>query len=603
MKRLRLIIFSCSLLLPVLVIAQAQEEQLAMFYFNNGEMEKAVDLYEKLYAKYPNNNSYYNQYFKTLIALKKYDDAVKIVKKQQKKAPTDLTLYVDLGYAQSLDKKDKDAANAYDEAIRRITADPQSIARLANAFLVIGLQDKALLTYQQGKRLMNDATAFTEEIATLYASKRDAHGFVNVYLGLLTARPEALIVVQSRLQDKVDESLFADELLSQLYKRLQKEPDNISYGEMLVWLFIQQKDFAAAFNQAKALDRRNKEDGARILQLGKAAFEEGNYMVANDAFQFIIESKGKSSPLYMISRNEQLNVLKTRLAVDKSAADLIALTVTKYRDFLSEFGRSAATLKAIRDYAMIEALYAHRLDTAINELERAIRFPGADKKTIALCKLDLGDYYLISGNVWDSQLTYSQVDKDFKDEPLGEEARFKNAKLSFYKGEFEWSQAQLNIIKGATSELVSNDAISLSVFITDNMGLDSNTVPLSFYARADLLMFQFRFAEALATLDSLLNLYPSHLLVDDALFEKALINIQTKNYQAATDYLSTLKESYGTDLLGDNALFKLAELYEHQLNNKEMAMELYKQILEQHPGSLFVIEARKRFRALRGDNI
>jgi tetratricopeptide (TPR) repeat protein len=217
------------------------------------------------------------------------------------------------------------------------------------------------------------------------------------------------------------------------------------------------------------------------------------------------------------------------------------------------------------------------------------------------CKLDLGDYYIITGNVWDATLIYLQVDKDNKDEPLGEEARFRNAKLSFYKSEFEWAQAQLDIIKSSTSELVANDAIALSVFITDNTGLDTSTEAMSIYARADLLMFRNRFDEALQTLDSLEARFPDHSLIDDVLYEKALIHLRKNNIAQALIYFQDLNKKYSTDLLADDALFDLADLYENSIHDKEKAMELYKQIITEHSGSLYVIEARKRYRALRGD--
>jgi tetratricopeptide (TPR) repeat protein len=219
------------------------------------------------------------------------------------------------------------------------------------------------------------------------------------------------------------------------------------------------------------------------------------------------------------------------------------------------------------------------------------------------CKLDLGDYYIITGNVWDATLIYLQVDKDNKDEPLGEEARFRNAKLSFYKSEFEWAQAQLDIIKSSTSELVANDAIALSVFITDNTGLDTSTEAMSIYARADLLMFRNRFDEALQTLDSLEARFPDHSLIDDVLYEKALIHLRKNNIAQALIYFQDLNKKYSTDLLADDALFDLADLYENSIHDKEKAMELYKQIITEHSGSLYVIEARKRYRALRGDAI
>jgi len=57
------------------------------------------------------------------------------------------------------------------------------------------------------------------------------------------------------------------------------------------------------------------------------------------------------------------------------------------------------------------------------------------------------------------------------------------------------------------------------------------------------------------------------------------------------------------DILADNATFQLADLYENILGDTTKAQELYEKVLLEYPGSLFVVEARKRFRRLRGDDI
>ncbi len=255
----------------------------------------------------------------------------------------------------------------------------------------------------------------------------------------------------------------------------------------------------------------------------------------------------------------------------------------------------------MRDFANPEAKYLHNIDKAISIAQEALNIPTNEKKLTGYLKLDLGDYNLIKNEVWEATLLYSQVDKSFKEDELGEEARFKNAQLSFYMGDFPWSQAQLDILKGSTSELVANDALALSVFMTDNMGLDTTTVPMEMYSRAELLLFQNKFAAALTTLDSVTTLFPQNSLADDVLFAKGRIYLAKQDYAAAAALFEQVDENYSTDLLADDALFQLAELYENYLHDHDKAMELYKNILLKYKGSIYVVEARKRFRELRGD--
>ena len=73
---------------------------------------------------------------------------------------------------------------------------------------------------------------------------------------------------------------------------------------------------------------------------------------------------------------------------------------------------------------------------------------------------------------------------------------------------FRPGTGQLNVLKSATSELVANDALKLSVFITENLGLDSVAEPMELFAAAELMFFQNRNNDALAVLKSLEEAYP-----------------------------------------------------------------------------------------------
>jgi TolA-binding protein/predicted GNAT family acetyltransferase len=410
--------------------------------------------------------------------------------------------------------------------------------------------------------------------------------------------------VEGQLQPFIESADFAKELQAELYRRIQKRSEIGIFGEMLIWYYIQKKDFASAFLQVKALDKRNKEEGERVFQFAQSAFDEGNYDAALLAYRYIIDAKGKNSFLYPAARASELTTEKTKITIQHTYTpdDLRGLE-QKYESYIQEFGKTGQTAVTIRDFANLQAKYLHNVEKAITILQEAIKIPTNDKKLLGYLKMDLGDYYLIKNEVWEATLLYSQVDKSFKDDDLGEEARFKNAQLSFYMGDFEWSQVQLDVLKGSTSELAANDALALSVFMTDNMGLDTSTVPMEMYARADLFIFQNKFGDAIKTLDSITMIYPKNSLDDDVLFSKGRIYLAQQKYSEAAALFQQVDEHYSTDLLADDALFQLAELYENYFVDKNKAMELYKSILLKYKGSIYVVEARKRFRDLRGDEV
>ena len=389
-----------------------------------------------------------------------------------------------------------------------------------------------------------------------------------------------------------------------LFQRIQKGNNEILYTELLIWDYIQLKDFEGAFIQTKALDKRNKENGERVYELAETARLESEYDAAIDGFNYII-SKGDSYPYYFSSKNGILNCRKEKIFKTNSyTIEDINQLKASYLEFLNEYARKdIRAANATNDLSKLEAFYIHDVANAITLLEPIVEWPSLNLTEKSRFKLDLGDYYLISGDVWEATLLYSQVDKAMKDAPLGEEARYKNAKLAYYRGDFNFAQTQLNVLKAATSELVSNDAMKLSVFITSNLGLDSVVEPMMLFAEADLFVFQNKLSEAVLTLDTLDKTFPAHQLADDILFLKSDIALKKQNLNEAVKLLEEIRSNYSFDLLADDAIFKLAEIYQFDLKEPEKAKLCYEQIILNYKDSLYVNEARKRYRSLRGDTL
>lgn len=603
-KKIYTLIFLFMMVWQSGLMAQTTDEQLADQYFIAGEFDKAAVLYSKLYDKFP-NASHYKQYYQSLLALKQYDDAEKLVKKQQKKNANDLTLYVDMGNVFLLQQNTDAATKQFNTAIDNIYADEFQVSKLANAFINLNQNQLAVETYLKGKKVFNDDSKFNYELAQQYQLMNKTADAVSSFLDILKYHTQAVTFVENQLQDFLTEPVYQTELQVQLLKRLQKETDNQDYSELLIWQFIQRKDFASAFIQVKALDKRNKENGQRIFQFAQTAFNEAYYDVAVDAYNFIIADKGKNSPLYIAAKSNLLLTQQTKIKVTNnfSTADLLSLE-SNYKSYLQELGWNNYTLATIRNYASLEANYFFRLDTAISILNQALtKIPDGNKELLGYCKLDMGDDLLMQGNIWDATLTYSQVDLDFGDAVIGEEARYKNAKWAYYTAQFDLAQSELKVLKSATSELVANDALALSVFITDNLGLDTTPIPMTMFAKADLLIFQNKLDDAMQALTILNNIYPNGFLADDILFTQAKIYLLKHDYVNAAALFEKVDEQYSVDLLGDDALFQLATLYDQYLNNPDKASELYKLILTKYKGSIYVVEARKRFRELRGDDL
>jgi tetratricopeptide (TPR) repeat protein len=592
----------CGFFLMIGIVAYAQQpDKLAQEYYRNGEYEKAVVLYKQLYEQNPYSDFYFTRYLTSLLSLEDYKTAEGLIKKQIKAYPDKIQLYVNYGNLHERQFEMEKAREKYEEAIEQLPSERYQVIRLANSFVQLTKYDLALQTYEKGQKVLKDKKLFSYELGDLYRRKGDSQPMISNYLNALLENPSRLTSMKTLFQRYLIEDDFK-ELKIQLYDRIRENPNESIYPEMLTWLFIQDKDYKSALRQVRAMDKRLKENGGRVYRLAQTAARDKDYGTAIKAYMYIVDEKGKTNTYYIEAKREILICKRSQLVAgyDYTMEELRTLE-TEYFAFLTEFGKNKNTASIVLELAELEALYINDLDKAIELLAELVEFPGIQDQLQAKGKISLADYYLMQGERWEATLLYSQVDKDYKDDVLGQTARFKNAKLSYYMGDFEWAQAQFSILKASTSKLIANDALDLSVFIMDNLGLDTTVAPMYMFAKADLLAFQNQFDAAFEVMDSIKSQFPKHSLEDDILYTKAKIYLKQQDLAKAASLFEMVASDYPESIRIDNALFELAELNEFYLDDKTKATEFYKRIFMEHSASTFAVESRKRYQRLVKD--
>lgn len=604
-RKISLLVFGFLLLTFSFSFAQDKQKiqyDLGVQFFNNGEFDKAAEIFENIYKR-NKLEEVYEYLFSSYVGSQNYKDAEKLTEKKTKELPLSAIYYIDLGYVQLVSGDEKKSIKNFEKALELLPNDGPEIVTIARRFQKRKQENWAIETYLKGRKIVNGDYPFSFELADIYKTQNKFLEVVNEYLYVLEYGRNYLDDVETALSTTIgdDESGKRKKILKEaLLKKIQEHPSNDLYLEVLIWAYMQEKDFAMAFIQTKALDKRKKEDGYRLTDLAVIASKNGDYNTATKSLQYIIDI-GPGGMYYRMARIEMLRVLNLKITSrpDYTLDDLLQLENT-YKSTIKEMGKNRYTIDLMKDYAHLLAFYLHKNNEAIAMLNEAILIGDGSTKQAAECKLELGDVYLISDSIWSASLLYSQVDLDFKNEIMGQEARFRNAKISYYTGDFKWAKAQLDVLKSATDRLISNDAMYLSIVITDNTILDTITAPLEMYARADLLEFQNKDSLCLLTLDTLEKEYKSRYnLMDEVMYKRAEIYLKKQQWDSAGKYLQKTYEY--KDLLADDALFKLAELYETVLNDKVKAQEKYQEIIFKFPGSIYVEEARKRYRLLRGD--
>lgn len=621
MKRLFIIImllFSCG---GAAIAQQSQEEQLALQYYRDKEYDKAVELFEKIHNKKPDSYIYY-YYYHALLELERYDAAEKMLKRQVKAYPNVQRYKVDLGYVYERAGDNAKAEKIYQECLKNLQAKETAVSELNNAYMSRGKYDYAAEAILKGRKLLDNEQYLSKNLISIYKLLHQNDKIVDEIISLVKTDNEKYqndvqTAIQDLLMDDEDNTQYMN-IRTALQKFSQKNPNNILCIKELYWISQLHKDYEEAFVLAKALDKRLKTEGIFTYELATVAAANHDYDIAIEALNYIIK-KGEEAHNYVQAKMKILDVKYMQLIESSPVKMVDAINLEQdFRKALEENGIHSGTMDWIRKYAHLLAFYVNKPQEAMDVLNQAMAAT-RDPKEKNQYKIDLADVQLYTGNIWDASLNYSQVDKDMPNDVLGNEAKFKNAKLSFYIGEFNWAKSQLDVLAAATTKLIANDAIYSSMLISDNleeeeelddsdttMALFSNSegnLALKMYAKAEFLIFQNKDDEALRALDSVIILSPFGSLVDDALYQKALILIKQKNYLEAERLLKEVIEKYGDQLLADDATFQLAELYEYYLKDITQAMEYYQKILKDYSDSLYVVQARNRYRALRGDNL
>jgi tetratricopeptide (TPR) repeat protein len=588
-------ILALILLLACLPLS-AQNAILAKQYYKKGEFEKALFEYKKLYRTSKSSISYITQIIDIHQQLEQYQEAedfiLDILARTRYSA-----FYVNLGYNYQLKGEVDKADENYAKAINSINDNPNNVYAVVRNFQEYALLDQTAAAYEKAM-VLKPQLNLKLSLAQIYGEQGKLDKMMLNYVDFIERNPVSLSNVKRAINDFIseDSSNPSNAILRKLLiKKIQQEP-NIIWNEMLSWLFIQQKEYNKAFTQEKAIFARQPERLSRIMELGEITNKVKETSIALEIFNYVIE-KAQSIETKLDAHYALLEI--QTLEANPREYNEIA---ERYLDVFNTYGKFSQTFKLQIAYAHFLAFYQDKTKEASTFLEAALELP-LNKIQKAEIKLELGDILVLQEKFDKALIYYTQIQRNLKNSTVSQKARFRVAKASYYKGDFKWAEAQLKILKSSTSQLIANDALDLKLLITDNKYEDSLQVALKKYAKADLLAFQNKNDAAIALLRAIIDTHKTEPIIPQALFKQGQLFEKKKNYEAAADNYQNIIDNHSDSILADNAIYNLAELYLYKLEAPEKAKTLYKTIVFQHADSIYYIEARKRFRQLRGDAI
>ena len=599
MKGLKLIIILAVCLvisLPAMPQTETNNVQLASKYYQNGEYEKALTIYQDLYAQ-TEYKSYRDMYLSCLTLLKQFDAAEKFLKKESKKKKNDFYLLIDLGMVYYNMNRSSESEEQFSKAKDLALANESSVANAASAFQMYRQFQHAIDLYEKAeKKFSNKKYGF--EIGNIYSIEKNYEQMMSHYLDYLNG--DNLETIESRLSyvlaNDSDEKA-APIIEKALIEQAQKKPNSSSLNALTIWLYIQTGRNEMALNQLIAYNKRVPQSNDKeIVEFGNEMSEIGEYETAIRAFTYLVKRKTRS----VVYNEAYVGMLTVSY---KKAVSKLNPDVSELKSLDSTINIAIKDISIANAYeiiitsAQLKAFYLGKYSEAIDLINDAIASNYYKAKNPEL-KMLLGDIYMLNNNPWEATLLYAQIEKSNASSDITNEARFRKAKLAYYTGQFEWAQAQLDVLKAGTSRLISNDALELSLFITENYDMDTTESTMQTFARADFFTFSKQYTKALKCLDTIEQKYPSHSLIDDVIYRKAQIYERTNDLDKAASLYKEVFTKYQYDVLADNALFRYAQICEKQ-NKREEAENSYFKIISDYAGSIYVVEARKKLRTLR----
>ncbi len=576
----------------------AQEDFNAKQYFNNGDFEKAVVFYEKLVEKNPRRSDYSVALVSCYQQLERYEDARTLLEKRLSSRRLIPTFYVELGYNYALQNQDEKAKEQYDKAILAIEESANQGYSIGFRFEKYAQLDYAIKAYKKAMEI-NPTQDFNFQLARIYGEQNDIDKMFRVFTSLIIDEKATMSKVLRNIDAFVTEDPENKNnilLKTILLEGAQKNP-NLKWNQLLSWLFVQQKQYNSAFRQEKAIYKRQRQNRnlGRLENLVDIVLED-DPEVATEILEYIIENAEDE----VVQLNAKLDLIEIQL---QHPSEKTLDTVQKeYEKLVAQFGYQSRTLELQVAFANFLTFKRGAAEKGIEVLKNSLELP-LNTRGKAFIKLALGDILVFDRKFNEALIYFAQVQKSLKNDILGQDARFKVAQTSFYKGDFDWALTQLKVLRSSTSQLIANDAMQLSLLISDNVLEDSTQTALKKYARADLLAFQNKPQEAIQELDAILKDHKGEKIEDEALLKQGELLSELKDYEAAAFNYIKIIEFYGSGILADDAHYALAELYRTILNKPEKAKEQYEQIIYNYQDSYFFPKARQNFRKLRGDFI
>ncbi len=584
--------------------------RLAQSFEQSGDAGHAGQLYEQLQGEHPENFVYFEALRRNYTQRKKYDAAIELCHRRLQAQPIDMNVMASLGSLYSMAGHPAQADSIWERVIASAPRNPGVFRLVAQEQIQLRLLEKAAATYLRGRQLTGDAYGFANELAGLYAAMMNYRSAADEYLLMLQQNEFQLDYVESRMSVFTPRPDGLSAALASAQRYADDPKRSIVFLRVLSWLWMEAKQYDEAFVCAEKLENRINSNGAELFAFAERAFHEGAVASAAKAYARALEGGAGMpwAPQAHFGYARCLEELSARADSSSAAGNEESDGVRGVRTdrVIAAYGVLAQAYPLSEIH--VQSLYRIGVIRAsrLNDLNGALR--AFDSITViapaspmqSRVRIAMGDVYVRQGKLEEAAGQYMAVGSSSRSAVQQQsDALYRLAELLYFKGEFDTVLVMLETLTTNSESDEANDALALRAFILENK--DGNMDALRACAQADYLARREKLSEAVAAYASIILAFGSAPLADEAMIRKAELETTLHRPVDALRTLQALLSELPKSTERDKAQFRIGEIYEQQLHDKDNAMKAYGEILSQYPNSLFTDEARKKIRALRGD--
>jgi tetratricopeptide (TPR) repeat protein len=576
-------------------------------YEQSGYPDKAKDIYEDLYRRNASNEQYFNSLNRIYILLKQYDSSVKLLEQKLTEIPQDINLYGLLGSTYYLMGNENKAYSIWEEGVDKKPQSQMNYQLIANYAIERRDFDKAIDFLKRGKKISDNPLMISFDLANLYSLTMRFKEAAEEYLSILMRNPDQFPAIQSRLLAYINKVNALQTTIDVFEKK--RDEDNINMSKLLGTLYLQGKMYEKAYDIYKEIDSKIKSNGIELLNFAQILYNERQYELGVKVFGDIIK-RYPSSPIISSAKLGYAETLEANLDNDKEGENnwkpfsfnragdpqKVNEIISTFNEIVKIYPHTEPANEALLRIGMLKTKRLNDVEGAKETFLKLIS-DGTNSKFAISSIEELGNIYLQEGNLDKSKDMFQKlIENNSIPEEEKNYARYRDAKICFYEGNFAKGRELLNKIIGNYKDNNSNDALELSLLLNTMVNDSSNLV---IFAEAELLTDQKKFSLARDKFLIISLNQQAFALQGLAKLRVAEMDIAVANYESSLKVLQEVVDEKEKNIYSDKALYLQGNIYQFAKKDKLKAIETYESLLAKFPNSIYLDDARDAINRLK----